>query len=102
MQQKIPPAAARLHGFCILFDGFRVERRGIGVNSRAGLDDFNDYQTDQQRERRHYFKINQSLDADAPQFFQIADSGNSADNRQKNNRRDDHLDEFDKRIAERF
>ncbi len=57
--------------------GVRVQRPGSYVEPCPGPDDIHHRQTDDQRERRDHFKIEQCLPTDAADFFHIAGPGDA-------------------------
>ena len=65
-----------------------------------GLVRFTIAETDEQRDRGDDFKVEQRLRAHPPDLFQIAAAGNADDERRKNQRRNDRLDEVKKNVAQ--
>ncbi len=58
--------------------------------------------TDNQRDRGHYFEIDERFYADATEAFQVAHPRNSGDYGGKYDRRNHHPDEANEGIAEGF
>ena len=83
-------------------DGIRIDRRRIDVEAAAGLKDFADDEADRQRHRRDDFEIDQRLQPDAADAFQIAHRRNAVHHRAEDHRRDHHLDQRDEAVAERL
>ena len=71
MENEVSGVLSR-RALCIVGYGVRVERPGLYVESCAGPDDIHHRQTNDQRERRDHFKIEQCLAADAADFFHVA------------------------------
>src|SRR5882724_13350281 len=80
------------------------QRRNVAAageqNMRARLYQIHDRETDKQRDRGDYFKIQQRFRAHPPNFFQITATGDADDERRKNQRRNDRLDEVKKNVAQ--
>jgi hypothetical protein len=57
---------------------------------------------DAERDRRHNLEIDQRLEADATDFLEIAGAGNAVHDDAEHDRRDDHLNELKKGVAEDF
>ena len=55
-----------------------------------------------ERDRRDDLEIDQRLDADPADPFQVAGAGDAVHDDAEHEHRDDHLDELDERIAERL
>ena len=94
--------ALRLPRRGVLRHGARIERRRIRVDAHARLERLHHDQPDEQGRGRDDFEVQQRLQADPAQPFEIADAGNSVDDRQKDDRRNHHLDQLDKTVAERL
>ena len=69
---------------------------------RARLNQIYDRETDEQRDRGDYFKVQQRFGAHPPNFFQITATGNADHERRKNQRRNDRLDEVKKNVAQKI
>ena len=80
----------------------RIKRFGIDVEPGARLQNVDDDEPDKKRERGDDFKIEKSLDPDPPEFFEIAHGGDTVDDRAEDDRRNDHLDQINESITERF
>ena len=79
-----------------------VDRREVGVEAGARLHDIGDDQADRQRKRRHHFKVQQSLAADATDFLDVVHAGDAGHDGAKDDWCDDHLDQLDEAITERL
>ena len=55
-----------------------------------------------QRDRRHHLEIDQRLAADPPDFLQIARARDAMHDHAEHDRRDDHRDQLQERVAENF
>ena len=74
---------------------------GSMVEAAARLQDVDDDQTDDQRERRDDLEVDQRPDADAADLLHLAHVRDADDDRGEHDRRDQHLDELDEAVAER-
>ena len=88
---------ARVTGHC-----GGIEFGGIGVETRARLNQVAHHQADQQRNRGDDFEIEQGLAADAPHLFQVSHASNAGHDGAKDDQRDDHGDDADKGVPERL
>jgi hypothetical protein len=61
-----------------------------------------EYQADHQRNRRHYLEIDQRLDADPPDLFEVAGARDAMHDDAEHDRRDDHGDQLQEGVAENF
>ena len=59
-------------------------------------------QTDNQCQCTDHFKIEQGFNADAPDFVHVLHTRNARYHRAENDRRDNHFDQLDKTVTERF
>ena len=80
----------------------RIERRRIDVHAGTGLHHIGDDQPDDQRQRREEEEIDEGLAGDPPDRAQLLHPGNTGHQGQEDDRRDDHLDQLDEAVAERF
>jgi hypothetical protein len=80
----------------------RIDRGRIDVEAATGLKDFADEKADGQRHRRDDFEIDQGLQSDAANAFQIAHRRDAVHHRAEDHRRDHHLDQCDEAVAERL
>ena len=87
---------------CVVGHGLGIERRGIGIEPSARSNQIGDDQSDDQRERRYDFEIQQRLAADATHLLHAAGAGDAEHHRAEDDRRDQHLDERDEAIAKRL
>jgi hypothetical protein len=88
---------------------YRLAARGAGVKALsrgreavAGPDGVCDNQADNERESGNHLKVKQRLGADATNSLEIAHRCDPMHNRAKDDRRDHHLDQFHKAIAQRL
>ena len=79
-----------------------IQGRHVNMHASARLNHVNHDQADQQRDSRHDFEVEQGITAGLADRFHALHAGNTADHRTENNGRDDHLDQFDKAITQRF
>ena len=86
----------------IISDGFRIERGRIHIEAAAGMNDVAHDQADEQRNGRNNFKIEQSLAADAPHFFQILHARDAGHHGAEDENGDDHGDHADEGVAQRL
>ena len=63
------------------------------MNAFAGAADADRREADQERQRRDDFEINERLDSEAPNFFEIRVAGDSDDESPEEQRRDDNFDQ---------
>lgn len=80
--------------------GRELFQMNIGAGADAGAERHN--QADHQRDGGQHFEVDHRLKADAPDFFQVAGAGNAADHYAEHYQADQHLDQFDKAVAEGF
>src|SRR5438045_2638421 len=69
-------------------------------NIRSRLYQIHDRESDKQRDRGDDLEIQQRFRAHAPDFLQITATGNADDERRKNQRRNDRLDQVKKNVAQ--
>jgi hypothetical protein len=79
-----------------------IKRFWINVEPGARLQNVDDDEPDKKRKRGDDFKIEKSLDPDPPKLLQVAHGGDTVHDRAEDYRRNDHLDQIDESIAERF
>ena len=91
-----------LTGTGVLRDGFGIERGCVNVEAFAWLPDFDNYQPDAQRKGGDKLEIQQSFQANPPQFLHIADAGNAHHHSEEDHRHNHHADELDEAIAQWF
>ena len=72
------------------------------MDARRPAADVDHDQPDNQRQRGDHLKIEQRLDPDPAKLSSVAHRGDAVDDRAEDDRRDDHLDQVDEAIAERF
>jgi hypothetical protein len=78
----------------------RIERGGIDVKSRPGLDHFARDESDHQRNGRDRFEIEKCLDAYAADLLEIAHRRNAMNDGAEYDWRDHHLDQRDEPVSE--
>ena len=83
-------------------DGAGIERRRIDIEAGARLEQIHHQQADQQRHARYDFEVQDRLDADAADLLHVGDTGDAHHHGQKNDRRDQHLNQADKAVAQRL
>ena len=74
---------------------------GIRVDADAGLNDVDDDQSDDQRERRNHLEVNEGLDADPADRPEVANLRDPDHDDAEDDRSDHHSDELDEAVAER-
>src|SRR5260370_33481615 len=72
------------------------------MDAFSGAADMNSRITDEHRDGRDQFEIDERLDAEAADFFQIRVTGNANDKNAEKQWRDNHLDEAKKNRAEQL
>ena len=60
------------------------------------------HQADHQGDGGQDFKVDHRLEADAPDFLQVARAGNAADHHAEHDQADQHLDQLDKAVTQGF
>ena len=86
----------------------RHRRSGAGVGAdrhrepRAGLEDVDEREPEEQRDRRRDLEVDDRLQADAPHRLQVAGAGDADDQRREEQRRDDHLDHPQEGVGQRL
>jgi len=83
-------------------DFFRVERGWVDVHAGAWLQDVGDHHADDQRQGREGQEIDHGLGDYSSDRSEVAHAGDAGDDRQKDDGGDDHLDQLDEAIAQRF
>ena len=90
-------------GLLLIFrDLARVERGRIYVEARSGLHDVGDQQPHDQRQRRKGEEIRESLCSNPADRAHFLHARYARDDGQENDRRDDHLHQFDEGVAQRL
>ena len=94
---------AHLGGFFgIGGDARRIQRGRVDVHPHAGLPDVDDDQTHDQGDGGHHLEIDQRLDADAADLLHVLHTGDAVDDRAEDDRCDQHLDQPDEAVPQRF
>src|ERR1700758_1845020 len=76
--------------------------RGVDVHTAARLDDVHDDKPDSERDCRCNFEVDDRLDADAAGLMKVCHAGNADHNGCKNDRSEQHPDQFDEQVSEWF
>ena len=76
-----------------------VECCRIDVHAVSGPEQISEHQADDERDGRHHLEIDQRLDADPADLFEIAGTCDAMHDDTKYDRRDDHRDQFQKSVA---
>ena len=79
-----------------------VELGDVGVEAYAGLDDVDHDQADGQGQGGDDLEVEQRLGADPPDFLHVIHPGDAGDHRAENDGGDDHLDQLDEAVPQRF
>ena len=82
------------HGRCI-------QRVDVDIHAGARMNQIGQRGADQQGKRGNDFKVDNRLDTNAADFLQVAGAGHAADHHTKYDGGNDHLDQFEKTVAER-
>src|SRR5258708_6019376 len=82
--------------------GFGIERGGIDVEAGAGMKKNGDENADDEGDCGDDFKIKQSFDADAADFFEIGHGSNALNDDAENHGGDHHSNQGDEGVAERL
>jgi hypothetical protein len=77
-----------------------VQARGIDIHAVTGAERVGQEQSDHQRDRGHHLEIDQRFDADPTDFLQIAGARNSVHDNTEHDRRDDHGNQLQERVAQ--
>jgi hypothetical protein len=72
----------------------------IDVHAVAWLEYRSDTEADTERQRRHYFEVDESFDSYSTQLPGVTDVGDTDNDTQEDDRRDHHSYELDEPIAE--
>jgi hypothetical protein len=100
-EEAADAAALQLVGIVgIGIEGLGIERRRIDVHAVAGTEQIGQHQADDQRDRRHDLEIDQCLDADPADLFEVAGAGDAMHDHAEHDRRHDHRDQLQKGVAE--
>lgn len=73
---------------------------GLRIKSDTGLDQIDNDNPDGEGEGCDNLKIDQCLSADAPHLFQITHIADADDDSKKDNRRDQHFDQFNENVRQ--
>ena|ERR1700680_3364544 len=79
-----------------------IERLRINVEAGSWMQGVDNEEADKKRERGDHFKIEQSFDPDPAKLFQVAHRGDAVNNGAEDDRCNDHLDQIDESISQRF
>ena len=83
-------------------DRSRIDVAGVDVHANAWLDHVDDDQADHQGQCRDDLEVDQRLDTDPADFLDVAHLGYADDDRTEDDRRQQHLDQFDEAVGERL
>ncbi len=86
----------------VMRHGARVERSGIDVQPSARTQHVRDHEAEHERDARHHLEVQQCLEADATDLLQALHPRNAHRDRAEDHQRNQHLDETDEGVAERF
>ena len=87
---------------CISLNRFGIEGGRIGIDPGSGPIEIGYYEADQEGDGREHLEIDQRLEADAPDFLQIAHLGDADSDGAEDDRADHHLDQLDEGVPQRF
>ena len=94
--------ALRIRLCCVSRQRSGIQLGDIGIHARPWLNDADHQQTDRQSKSRDDFKIEQRLGADPTDLLHVLHSRDAGYHGTKDNRCDDHLDQLDEAVAQRF
>ena len=94
--------ALRLGRGRVTRDVLGIDARRIGVEADAGLERVDDEEADDQRERADDLEVEEREAAGLADLLHVLHAGDADDHRAEDDRRDDHLDQLDERVAERL
>jgi hypothetical protein len=97
-QERHEPNSGRL--LHIGFDDAGIDRRGIDVHADAGLQQVDGNKPDDDRDRRHHFKISQGFDGDSTNTGHVRHMRDAVHDGAEDDRTDQHPDRLDEGIAE--
>src|SRR5690242_7442030 len=83
-------------------DRMRVDRGGIDIEAAAGLQHLANDEADREGHRRDRLEIDKRLQPDPPHPPEVAHRGDAVHDGAEDDRRDHHLDQRDKAVAERL
>ena len=101
MQNEVRCALAR-RAFCVIGHGVGVKCSRIHIEAGAWLDHIDDNQADNEGECGNDLKVEKSFAANPSDLLHVAGSSNAQDDRAKDHRTDQHLDEGNEAVAKRF
>src|SRR5438552_1365514 len=78
----------------------RIEGARIDIKAIARADQVDDQQTEQQSQGGNGFEVEDGFAADPSDFSQVAQGSDPMDDGAKDDRGDEHFDQFDKGFAE--
>ena len=94
--------ALQLSWFGISCDGLGIERSGIHVHIGPWLHEIHDRQPDDQGDGTDNFEVEQRVAPGLANFFHVFHAGYADHDGTEYNRCDDHLDQLDEAVAQRF
>ena len=83
-------------------DRLGIDRSGVHVHADAGLKDIDHDQANDQRNRGEDLEIDERLQSDAADLLHILHAGDAMHDGAEDDRRDEHLDQLDKHVAQRL
>src|SRR5450830_537540 len=86
----------------VLRNQLDIEVGRVGVEAGAWFQDVSDQQANCQRESGDYFEVEQGLAADAADFLDVLHAGDTGHNSTEDHWGNDHLDQFDEAVTQRF
>jgi hypothetical protein len=101
-RQQMGDQALLLGAMNVACNRLGIESRRIDVEALAGLEQLPDQKSEPERQRRHRLEIEQRLDPDTADLFEVAHRADAVHDRAEDDRPDHHLDERDEAVAERL
>jgi hypothetical protein len=86
----------------ILRDSLGIQRGHVHVETAARLYDVAHHHAHQQRQSGNDLKVQERLSANPADFLQILHAGDAGNDGAKDDQRDNHRDQLDERVAQRF
>ena len=86
----------------VLRDRLGIQAGGIDVHSRAGLEQVDDDQADDQGQGAHRLEVEQGVAPGLAHRLHAFHAGDADHHGAEDDRRNDHLDELDEAVAQRF
>jgi hypothetical protein len=83
-------------------DRLGVQRGGVDVHARAGLQHVHQHQADHQRNAADHLEVQQRQAAGLADLLHVFHAGDAHHHRAEDDGRDDHLDQLDEAVAQRL